>query len=433
MSKPNTPPHASDPNRPRPKVAVPNRRQLEMQVVDLESLIPDDHPVRIVWAYVEGVDLSPLYAAIKSVEGGSGGHVIDPRIHMALWLFATLEGVGSARELGRLTERDNLYRWICGGVTTNYHSLSDFRVKHAALLDKLLTDGVAGLMHEGLVDLNRVAQDGMRVRASAGAASFRRAPTLQQCVRDAEAQVANLKAELDKAGNVVSEQVQAGRERGAAERLKRVKQALETAKKIRESKSKAKGDDVRVSTTDPEARVMKMADGGFRPAYNTQFGTDTATQIIVGVDLTDCGSDQGEAVPMVTQLEKRYGQVPNELLVDGGFANHEDVAALEEKGIKVYAPVRQPNDKTQDPYAPHKGDSKGVAAWRKRMATAEAKEIYKQRAATAECVNALARNRGLRQFPVRGVVKAFAVSLWYALAHNLMRAWGLRQARLQVA
>lgn len=420
-------------HRPRPKVATPNRRQIEMQVVDLERLIPHDHPVRIVWAYAEGLDLQVLYDAIKSVEGGPSGHSTDPRILVSLWLFATIEGVGAARELDRLCKRDNLYRWICGGVTTNYHTLSDFRVGHRGLLDRLLTEGVAGLMHEGLVELNRVAQDGMRVRANAGAASFRREPTLDECVRDAKEQVANLKKEIDTDPKGASQQVQAARERAAADRLARVQKALETAKKIKETKPEAEKDKVRASTTDAEARVMKMADGGFRPAFNVQFGTDTGSQIIAGVDVIDSGSDQGQAVPMVEQLQERYEQVPEELLVDGGYNNHDDIATLASKGVKVYAPVQKPRDNTRDRYAPLKSDGPSVAAWRERMGTDKAKEIYKERASTAECVNALARNRGLRQFLVRGLEKVRAVTLWYALAHNLMRAWHLRQARLQAA
>ena len=225
MSKPIAPAQPPVTDRPRPKIATPNRRQIEMQVVDLERLIPHDHPVRIVWAYAEGLDLQPLYDAIKSVEGGPSGHVTDPRVLMALWLFATIEGVGSARELDRLCKRDNLYRWILGGLTTNYHTLSDFRVGHRELLDNLLTAGVAGLMHEGLVDLNRVAQDGMRVRASAGAASFRREPTLQECVKQAKEQVENLKKEIDADPKGASEQVYAARERAAKERLDRVQKA----------------------------------------------------------------------------------------------------------------------------------------------------------------------------------------------------------------
>lgn len=177
---------------------------------------------------------------------------------------------------------------------------------------------------------------------------------------------------------------------------------------------------------------MKMADGGFRPAYNVQFSTDTHSQIIVGVEVTTSGSDQGEMAPMVEQVQERFEQRPKEMLADGGFAAHGDIEAVSapDKGCVVYAPVPKPKKAGVDRHAPHAGDSPAVAAWRARMATEAAKAIYKERAATAECVNAQARNRGLRQLTVRGRLKAKAVALWYAVAHNLMRAVSLRAARL---
>ena len=130
----------------------------------------------------------------------------------------------------------------------------------------------------------------------------------------------------------------------------------------------------RVSTTDPEARVMKMADGGFRPAFNGQFCTDTETQIVVGVDLSNEGSDQGELVPMLEQLVERYQALPEETLVDGGFANKQAIEAATAAGTTVYAPVQKPKDPNRDPHAALPEDSPAVAAWRERMGTEQAKE-----------------------------------------------------------
>jgi hypothetical protein len=273
---------------------------------------------------------------------------------------------------------------------------------------------VAVLLEQELVDLNRVAQDGMRVRASAGAASFRRRVTLEQCLQEAQTQVQRLRAELETDPGQANRQQHKARERAARERADRVRQALERlpameAKKKADDKAKA-----RVSTTDPEATVMKMADGGFRPAYNVQFSTATHSQIIVGVEVTTSGSDQGQMAPMVEQVQERFEQRPKEVLVDGGFAAHGDIEAIStpDKGCEVYAPVPQPKKAGVDRHAPHAGDSPMVAAWRARMATESAKAIYKERAATAECVNAQARNRGLRQLTVRGRLKVKAVALW---------------------
>ncbi len=176
---------------------------------------------------------------------------------------------------------------------------------------------------------------------------------------------------------------------------------------------------------------MKMADGGFRPAYNVQFATDTESQVIVGVEVTNFGSDQGQMAPMVEQIEERHGKSPDEMLVDGGYVKKEDIDKVSAPQGKttVYAPVMKSKAPDRDAHTPRSDDTPAVAEWRQRMATDEAKEIYKERAATAECVNAIARNRGYLQFRVRGSPKARVIALWYALVHNVMRTVALRAER----
>lgn len=412
-----------------PRLVRPNREQVELRAVDLEGLLPAEHPARAVWEFVESLDLSPLYAQVQSVEGRAGRPATDPRIYLALWLYATVEGVGSARAIERLTGEHDAYRWICGGVSVNHHSLSDFRVQQVEFLDRLLTHSVAVLMSQGLVTLQRVAQDGMRVRASAGAASFRRKPKLRQCLNAAREQIERLREELEEDPEATNRRQVAARRRAAEDRHRRVSEALEQMAEVEAKKrSAAEKEQARVSTTDPEARVMKMADGGFRPAYNTQFAVDTEMQIVVGVDVSNQGTDQGQLVPMLEQLEARYGQRPAQGLVDGGFVALDDIEKAAARGTEVYAPVAKPKDPRRDPHAPLPDDAPAVGDWRQRMGTDEAKEIYKLRAATAECVNAIARNRGLQRFWVRGREKARAVALWYAIAHNMMRGLSLGRA-----
>jgi transposase len=396
----------------------------------LEDLLTCDHQARVVWQFVQGLDLTALYAGIRAVEGGPGRPALDPRILVALWLYATLEGVGSARALDYLCTAHHAFRWLGGGVSVNYHTLSDFRVQHLEFLDDLLTHSVAVLREQELVDLNRVAQDGMRVRASAGAASFRRRPTLEECLTEAQEQVQRLRQELEDDPGAGQRGQQKAQERAARERDERLRQALQRLPELEAKKKPNEKTKARCSSTDPEATVMKMADGGFRPAYNFQFATDTASQIIVGVEVTTSGSDQGELTPMVEQVHERFAQRPQQALVDGGFASHADIEAVSapDKGCVVYAPVPEPKDPKRDRYKPLEGDSPAVAAWRERMGTVQAQAIYKDRAASAECVNALARNRGLRQLTVRGRLKAKAIALWYAIAHNLQRAVSLRAA-----
>jgi transposase len=423
-------PPADPPAAGTPRLRRANRQRVVFRAAPLDALIPDDHPARTVWAYVEGLDLAPLYDRIRAVERGPGRDAIDPKILLALWLYATVEGIGSARRLDALCREHAAFQWIAGDVSTNYHTLADFRTDHLEFLDGLLTAGVAALVAEGLADLNRVAQDGMRVRASAGAASFRRRPTLEEALAQAEAQVEALRAEVAEDPAACDRRGRGARPRAARERAERVKAALGRSPELEARKKAGAKDKARCSTTDPESTVMKMADGGFRPAYNVQFATATDSQVIVGVDVETAGSDAGQMAPMAERVKRRYEVAPGEVLVDGGFAQHDQIEAVGAAGLgcTVYAPVPRPKDPRADRHAAKPGDSAAVAAWRRRMGTDRAKAIYKERAATAECVNAQARGRGLIRLLVRGAAKVKAVARWHALAHNLLRGARLRAA-----
>lgn len=416
-----------------PRLITPNRAQVELRAVDLEGLRARGHRTRVVWESVAGLELGPLYEEIGSVEGRAGRPAIDPRFYLVLWLYATIEGVGSARALDRLTREHDAYRWICGGVSVNYHTLSEFRVRHVEFLDAVLTHSVAVLPAEGLVSLERVSQDGVRVRASAGAASFRRKPTLEGCLEAAEEQVEALRRELEEDPGATSRRQAAARRRASEERQRRVARALEQMPDAASKKKGGEKEQARVSTTDPEARVMKMADGGYRPAFNGQFSVDTQTQVLMGVDVSNSGSDRGELVPMTEQLARRYGVPPKQSLVDGGFNGLTDIEGAEALGTTVYAPASAPRDAGRDRHEPLPTDSNPVAQWRRRMGTEEAKEIYKERAATLERVNAHARNRGLQRFLVRGKSKVRAVLLRHGITQTLMRAVVLRATAVQAA
>ena len=420
---------------PIPRRQRAERDQMEWLPMALDDLIPQDHEARSVWEFVGKMNLSPLYARIAAVEGQPGRDPIDPKILMALWLYATIDGVGSARKLDEFCKHHHVYRWICGGVSVNYHTLADFRTQHGELLNQLLTESVTALLSAGLVELNRVAQDGMRVRAGAGSSSFRRRATLEECYAEAQVQMKALQAEAEESDHAASNRRQwAARQRAVREKTERLQQALEEMAKLesqKESRQKGSQEKARISTTDPQTRKMKMADGGFRPAYNVQFSTTTETQVIVGVDVINSGNDGGQMAPMNEQIHGRYGKSPDETIVDGGFSTLKDIETLTTAahGTTVYAPVKDEQKKRakgEDPFGPQRGDTAAIVAWRQRMGTAEGKKIYKQRAATAECVNAIARNRNLWLIRVRGLVKARAVALWYALAHNLRRALALR-------
>lgn len=405
------------------RVKRPDRRQVIMRPEVIDQLIPVGHRARSIVAAVEQLDLDAFYEQVKSRGNDPGRPATDPAMLIALWLFAISEGVGSGRQLERLCERDDAYRWICGGVQVNYHTLNDFRVQHGAKLDDLFTQMLAVLVHGGLVSLKRVAQDGVRVRASAGAGSFRRLRSLKKCLAAAKEQVKRTKALLDKDDPTRSDKARAAAKSAAEQQERRITRAMQELKRLRATKSTADADEARVSTTDPEARVMRMGDGGYRPAYNVQFATDTQSGVVVGVAVTNRGTDQGLITPMLADVERRTGKHPKEWLVDGGYTSLKDIQRVGEAGVDVLAPVPRPRLASVDPHEPKSDDPKHVASWRRRMATKRAKEIYKERAATAELVNADFRtHRGLDQFGVRGAAKVLTVALWMGLVKNVL-AW----------
>ena len=445
-SLPNLPEPVEPPARPPTLPAVarvrrPVRNQVEWVERTLDSLLPGDHPARAIWDMLDVMDLDAFYADIKAVLDRPGHPASDPQVLLALWVYATVEGVGSARQLDRLCHEHDAYRWLRGGVPVNYHMLSDFRVVHPTAVDDLLSQIVGCLMAGEVVILNRVAQDGMRVRASAGAASFRRKETLERCLEEAREQVERLAQEREHPDPNVTKRQQAARERVAREREQRVAEALAylpeaQAAKERQQRTLAKDKREkvtapRVSTTDPQARVMKMPDGGFRPAYNVELATveaeGKAHGIIVGVAVTTEGNDLAQAVPMEEQVVERTGDHPQDYLMDGGFASREAITTLEQRGITVYAPVKLPRNKPEEErYLPREGDTPEVATWRGRMATEEAKAIYRSRGSLSEWANAQIRRLGLTQFMVRGVAKVTTVATLIAVTHNLLRwlAWG---------
>ncbi len=414
-----------------PRVKSPDRSQIDPDPKRIDELIPPDHKARIIWALVEGLDLTPLYCRIKAIEGHAGRPAIDPRILVSLWIYATSEGIASARELDRRCHDCDPYKWLRGGVDVNYHTLSDFRTNHGQWLRGIVIENIATMRAEGLVALTTLGQDGMRVRASAGNDSFKKAETLERLLEEAEQQWDRLQEEFEQSERPPRQE--AAQQRAAQERIERLRQAQEEVKHVaeqREKRKKGDGASARASTTDPEARRTKMGDGGFRPAYNVEFTTDLDSLVIVGADVVNVGSDAGQLEPAVKRLETEQEPLPAgaECYADCPFATQEDLESVGQRGVIIYAPVKEEERQRKegkDPYAPKRGDTPYVAAWRQRMGTQEAKDKYKQRGKT-EWPNAECRNRGLSQFLVRGLEKVKAVVLWHVLTHNLFRMVALR-------
>jgi transposase len=407
---------------------------MEIRTLSLDQMLPADHRARSVWAFVASLDLSPFYADIEVTRETAGRSAIAPEVLAALWLLATLDGISSARELDRRCGADLPYLWIRGGVSVNHHTLSDFRVAHGERLERLLVDSVAAMVHEGLVPLETIAQDGMRVRASAGRSSFRRGPTLEELQRQAQEHVDRLKKDSESEGERREGDARrkAASERAARERQARVDEAVRQHKVLseqREKRQKGDGPKTRVSTTDPDARTMKMANGGYDPAYNVQLATDADARVILSVAVTNEGTDGNQLPPMIETVARHYGKTPNTALVDSAYATIDSVTKAEQAGTTVVSSIPRAEvlvKNGKDPHAPQPRDTPEFAAFRARMAEPEFQELYKTRPSIAEFPNAQCRNHNLRQFRVRGLIKVKAVALWHALAFNFQRMIHLR-------
>ena len=439
----------------------PDRDQVVWAAAAVDELVPQGHQARVIWAVVRKLDLSAFHAPIKARAGVRGRDATDPALLVALWLYANTRGVGSARELDRLCRESHPYRWLCGGVSLNYHTLSDFRVGHGAALDALFTQVLASMLDRDLVKVHRVSQDGTRVRACAGAASFRGADRLAGLLAEAKAHVAELAALLDdpaRSAELTARQ-RSARRRAARERLAGIEAAVgrlpeikakldeaaaaaaaaappgaapvvapepvaPPAPKAKAAKGRRKPKlKPRASTTDPDARVMKMGDGGYRPAANVQFAVDTVSRAILGVAVSTVGSDMGLAPPMRAQVERRTGGTVAEHLVDGGFLKLDEIDAAAAAGVTVFVHPKTPSDpaKLDQRYVPKPDDTPHQAAWRARMGTDAAQAVYRERAATVETVNAdVKTHRGMARFLVRGTDKATCCAFWSAIAYNLL-------------
>jgi transposase len=414
-----------------PRLRVPERDQIELRAVDIDSLIGDDHLARMIWAFVVLLDLSELENRIKARGSKPGPPTITPRLMLALWIYATSQGIGSARLLARLCESDDAYRWLCGGVSVNYHTLSTFRSGCADLIDRLLIDHLASLAQAGLIDLDTLAQDGVKVRANAGAASFRRVETLEQKLVTAQAVVEELKREVEADPEASNNRVRAAKERAARERVERVQKAqaalAEIKKKRQELQDKGgngkKPKEPRASTTDADARIMKMANAGFRPAYNVQVASMAGEQIVVAIDVTNNGSDGGLMRPMLEQVRAQIGRFPKRHIVDGGFTSLDDIEWAHGQGTEVFCPPKKPK-KDADPYKVRPSDGPGTAAWRGRMGSKEGKAQYMIRV-ICECIHARWRNWNLRQVTVRGLEKVRSAALLYAFTNNVLQGYRL--------
>lgn len=401
---------------PKVRTSEPQRAQGVIRFEIPEETLPADHPARLLWGIVSRLDLSSFLAEAKAFEGRQGRDQTSVRMLLTLWLYAISVNVGSGREIERRLGSDPAFQWIVGDKRVGRTTLNEFRINHPQAIEKVFADVLGVLMNKGLVSLNLVAQDGTRVRASASSPSFRRASSLSNCRQQA---ALHLRAVLAQADDTDDAQQQKVREAKARDFQRRVDEALTVLRELQENDSSGKT--LRASTTDPEARVMKMPRGEFAPAYNVQLATagdpEGGPRTIVGVRVTNVGSDYGSVGPMIDDIERRCGERPSVLLADAGHASFEDIRAASERGVTAYI-AAQERSLTKPP-RPSEGPV--VAAWRERMQTEEAKQQMRARSSLCELSNAHIKTRfSMASLLVRGLTKVTCMVLLTALTANLV-------------
>jgi transposase len=403
------------------RTVEPQRSQVEIRFDVPEDMLPPTHPARVLWTLLGRLDLGRFTDGYRSVEGSAGRGLLSPRMMLTLWLYAISDGVGSAREIERLTNTHTAYRWIVGTLKVSHHKLSGFRVGCRDAFDALFTDVVSTLLHANLVSLSVMAQDGTRVRAAASAPSFRTYGSLLECREQA---ALHLKAVLAAADDPEYTRAQhTCREAAARDFENRVEAAITTVEQMQKPRDSSDKKSPRASTTDAEARIMKMGDGGFRPAYNVQYAVvgdaGGGPRTIVGVQVTNVGSDMGSLSPMADQVEKRTGVLPETVLADGGHAKGEDIAELRRRGVDVIVP---PHDRAKSiDQLKAEGADPEIIAWREQMETEEAKQLYRMRAGLCELANAHQKShQAITEFLVRGIDKVTCVILMSGISANLL-------------
>lgn len=431
-------------SKARYKLRVPCRNQMEMQINCIDSLLPVDHKARDIWEFVNSMDCSPCFALLKTFSGYSGRPATSPQVLLALWIFSIMDGNISSRTLVKLCEEHNAYKWIAGGVPINRTMLSEFRSINPLLFEDLLTNTLAVMLKAGLINDVDFSQDGTRIKANAGFNSYRRQETLEKTKQDLQEYIYQLQLEHESS---YDKSKQTRKKRIANERLNRVEEALKILEKERQIKKEngtrngepPSDDDlkkVRASKTDPTARKMKMGDSGFRLAYNVQLATGMNSRVIFGVDVVT-SLDPGTSPKMMARVHSRLRALgmppPKNWIGDSAYSSKSDVeiAAQAYPDCQYYAPPKPRMG--IDPKKHLKKDSEAVKKWRNLIGKEAVEELYKLRCSTAEFSNAQMKQRGWREFMVRGLEKVTSSALLNAIVQNIGRYFNLSKNQLKIA
>jgi transposase len=318
-------------SRGQPLIRTINRRQMSWRAVDVERLIAEEHPARAIWELVGRLDLSAFYLAIASSAEEGGRPAIDPQLLISLWVYAYSQGIGSAREVARRCEFDPAFQWLTGLEEVNYHTLADFRVEKQRELDELFTQVLAALSKEGLITLEQVMQDGTKIKALASGRSYHREGTIREHLERARQRVTEMG---DPRNEEASAKTRQARARARQEQQQRLESALQELEKLQAQKSGEKAKkQTRVSSSDPQARVMHQSDGGLALSYNAQISADAAHGLIVGVAVTQEANDSAQLLPAVERIAERLQKKPQQMVADGGYTTRGNIAKMAERAI----------------------------------------------------------------------------------------------------
>lgn len=427
------------------KLKTASREQFEFRQSCLDQLVPDDHKVRLIWDFVDEMDLSICLDGISSFYGGRGRPSIDPKILLTLWIYTIIDGNASARKLEELCLNHDVYKWICGGVSISRTVLAEFRSVNPRKFEELLTNCLAVMLKNNLISDTDFAQDGTRIKANAGMNTFRRENSLKELQSELSEHIDFLRNEEKKAPNAYEKRKALEKTRRAIEKKDKIKVAIKNLEQYRCEKiengtrnhnkpTQKELEDVRVSTTDPEVRKMKMGDGGYRLAYNVQFATGLDSRVIYGVDVVNT-LDPGTAPRLMAQVNYRLQSLKmseiKKWIADAAYSAKNDLITIANlfPNCLFFAPPKP--HKQIDPKKHLKNDHAAVVTWRNLIGSNQINELYKKRCSTAEFSNMHVKNQALTEFFVRGLVKVKGKAFLHAISMNISRAIDLFQKKLK--
>jgi transposase len=485
-----------------PRFIAIDRQQCVLRALDVEALVSEEHVVRTLWKFLGTVDLGAFTVSPKAVEGHAGRPGWEPRLLIAVWLYGLMRGVSSARELARETAYEPGLQWLTGLEEINHHSLSDVRVDHGAALDELFAQVLGVLHRHELITLERVTQDGTKVRADVDKSTVGRRDALEKHLELARRHIAEMNQQAAGQEQVTQRQ-KAARQRAGREREQKLQEALASIDRLQKQRTQDKSKPCQASPTDPDAQFMRTGDHGLAPCHNVQISCDAAHKMIVSVAITSDPSDARQLTPALDRIENQFARLPQQMMADGDYTHRGNVIAAAQRGVDFYGswgalaqapPAHGISEQYRNqafrydaerhgmicpqgqflPYktthilaggvhqqvfaapraaclsCPARGqcspqnqmpkhgravsrliEDPNVVQFHAKMATAEAKAIYKQRSPVAEFPHAWLKNKlGLTRFRTRGRARVRCEAILAALTYNLQQFFRLRPLAL---